>query len=134
MSAAVVIRALLLAHGPVSAILGDRVHLGDVPQDEALPAIGVREISRIEQPTASLSESTVMVTARVQVTIHTKSYKEQKELLQAAKLAAGPHTGTISGVTVRSITRDIVGPDLSNQAAKTFEQSRDFKVVYIEPN
>ena len=134
MDAVFVLRALLLAHGPVSAIAGDRVTAGDVPQGEVLPAIGIKEISRSEQATASLSQSTVLVTARVQVTIHAKSYRVQKELLQAAKLAAGPHTGVIAGVTVRSVKRDIVGPDLSNPDAKTFEQSRDFKVVYIESN
>lgn len=134
MNAVVVIRALLLAHAPVTAIVGQQVFAGDVPQGVVLPAIGLREISRVEQATASLAQSTVMVTARVQVTVHAKSYPEQKALLQAAKLSAGSHTGVVAGVTVRSVTRDIVGPDMSDAAAGIYEQPRDFKVVYIEPN
>lgn len=134
MNAVVVMRALLMAYAPITSIVGQQVFAGDIPQGATLPAISIREISRIEQLTASLAQPTVLVTARVQVTVHAKSYPDQKALLMAAKLGPGGHTGTISGVAVRSVLRDIVGPDMSDPDAGIYDQSRDFKVAYIEPN
>lgn len=135
MSAVKIIRALLLAHTPVTVLVAaDKVISGVVPQATALPAIGITEISRGEMPTVSLGQAAVLVTSRVQVTAMAKSYSAQKELLQAAKLGPGAHTGTIVGISVRSVTRDIVGPDLSDTDAGIFKQSRDFIVQFVEAN
>ncbi|PHV13895.1 hypothetical protein CSQ90_26030 [Janthinobacterium sp. BJB303] len=135
MSAIKVIRALLVAHAPVLALVpATRIVAGTVPQGTPLPAIGLTEISRVEMPTASLAQRAVQVTARVQVTVHAGTYTEQKAVLQAARLGPGAHTGTIDGVAVRSVVRDAVGPDLKDEAASIFEQCRDFKVVFVEAN
>lgn len=134
MNGPAIMRALLLAHGPVATLVGTRVIAGAVPLATALPAIGIKEISRIEKNTASLGQPTVLVTARIQATVYARDYPEQKAVLQAAKLGPGAHTGVVAGVTVRSVIRDIVGPDMGDDAANTFEQSRDFKVTYLEQN
>lgn len=135
MSAIKVIRALLVAHAPLLALVpAPRIVVGSVPLGTPLPAIGLTEISRLEMPTASLSQRAVQVTARVQVTVHASTYQEQKAVLQAARLGPGAHTGTVAGVVVRSVMRDIVGPDLKDEAASIFEQCRDFKVVFVEAN
>lgn len=135
MSATAIIRALLVAHAPLSALIAPgKIFVGDVPQETALPALSITEISRSELATVSRGQSTVLVTARVQVTVLAPTYPKQKELLAAAKLSAGTHTGTIAGFPVRAVTREGVGPDLRNYEPNIFEQSRDFKVAYIEPN
>jgi hypothetical protein len=134
MSAIKVIRALLLADADVVAIVGQRVFAGIVPQGSALPLLQLREVSRVERLTTGLTESTVLVTARVQVTALTKTYGSQKALLQAARLGAGAHTGVIAGVPVRAITRELFGPDMSDLETEIYEQSRDFKVIFTEPN
>ncbi|NML61832.1 hypothetical protein HHL21_12250 [Massilia sp. RP-1-19] len=134
MNAVVVMRSLLLAHAPVAAIVGSKVFAGSVPQGTALPAIGIKEISRPERITIANGGPATLVTARIQVTVYGTSYPQQKALLLAAKLGAGVHTGTIAGVDVRSVLRDTVGPDMGDESVPTFEQSRDFKVTYIEPN
>jgi hypothetical protein len=134
MSAIKVIRALLLADAEVVAIVGQRVFAGIVPQGSALPLLQLREVSRVERLTTGLTESTVLVTARVQVTALTKTYPSQKALLQAARLGSGAHTGVIAGVSVRAVTRELVGPDMSDPETEIYEQSRDFKVIFIEPN
>ena len=135
MSAVKVIRALLAAHAPVLALVPPaRIVAGTVPQGTLLPAIGLTEISRVEMPTVSLGQRAVQVTARVQVTVHASAYPGQKVVLQAAKLGPGTHTGTVAGVAVRSVMRDVVGPDMSDDAAGIYQQSRDFKVVYVEAN
>ncbi|MGK5049608.1 tail completion protein gp17 [Janthinobacterium sp. GB4P2] len=135
MSAVKVVRALLLAHAPVLALVpAARIVVGTVPQGTPLPAIGLTEISRNELATVSLAQASVQVTARVQATVHANSYPEQKAVLQAAKLGPGAHTGIVAGIAVRSVMRDTVGPDLKSIGSDIFEQSRDFKVVFVEAN
>jgi hypothetical protein len=71
-----VIRALLLAHAPVLTLVDAKnIVFGDVPQGTILPAIGIKEISRVELGTVSLSQAAVLVRARVQVTALAKSYR-----------------------------------------------------------
>lgn len=132
MNGVVIMSTLLRTFGPVTDIVGAEIYAGNVPQSATLPALGIKEISRVEQDTAA-REGGALVTARIQVTVQTKSYPQQKALLLATKLGGGVHTGLIAGVEVRSVLRDAIGPDLSDDDAQIFEQSRDFKVTYIEP-
>lgn len=134
MNAVMIMRALQLAHAPVTGIVADRVVAGDVPEKMELPAVGLKEISRTEQDTVSRDGASTLVRARVQVTVHATTYAQQKQLLDAVKLGPGAHTGTIAGAEVRSVLRDAVGPDMGDTAASIYEQSRDFVVTYIEPN
>lgn len=134
MSAVKVMRALLHAYPAVVALVPlERVVAGTVPQESELPAIGIKEIGRNEFATVARTEKRVLVRSRVQVTVYAKSYPEQKAVLRAANLGPGVHTGVVAGVTVRSVVRGEVGPDLSEEDAGIFEQSRDFMVSYIEP-
>jgi hypothetical protein len=134
MNAIMIMRTLLLAHQPALDIVADRVMAGDVPEGDTLPAVGLKEISRNEQDTVSRASPATLVRARVQVTVYTKTYPQQKQLLDAVKLGPGTHTGTIAGAEVRSVLRDAVGPDMGDAAAGIYEQSRDFIVTYLEPN
>lgn len=134
MNAVIIMRTLLTAWQPVQDLVADRVIAGDVPEDEGLPAIGLKEISRNDQDTVARAGAATLVRARVQVTVYAKTYPQQKQLLDAAKLGPGAHAGTIASVQVRSVLRDAVGPDMGDAAAGIYEQSRDFIVTYLEPN
>lgn len=135
MDAVAVMRALLLAHTPLVALVGDRVIAGTVPLSEVNPvAIGLTEVGRNEADTVSRSGPPTLVTARVQVTVYATEYPAMKAALNAARLGPGVFTGMIAGVEVRSVLRDTVGPDLSDEEPGIAEQSRDFIVAYLEPN
>lgn len=135
MSAVDVVRALLMEHAPVRALVDAKnIVLGTVPQGAPLPAIGIREISCVELGTVSLSQAAVLVRARVQVTVMAKNYANQKAVLLASKLGPGAHTGEIAGIAVRSVMREPIGPDLNDDDAGIFQQSRDFIVTYVEAN
>ncbi|NIA00819.1 hypothetical protein [Massilia sp. CCM 8734] len=132
MSAVAIMRVLLVAHAPLIALVpAARILAGAVPSG-ALPAIGITEISGNEQDTVARTGNS-LVTSRVQVTVYAASYPQQKAVLKAARLGAGVHTGLIAGYAVRSVMRDLVGPDMGDDTIPTFEQSRDFMVTYIEP-
>ena len=132
MNGVTVMQALLLAHGPLTAIVGKSVCAG--PVENELPAVGIKEISRVERATVANDGPATLVTARIQVTVYARDYRQQKAMLLAAKLGSGVHTGLIAGAQVRSVLRDMVGPDMGDPSIKTFEQSRDFKVTYLEQN
>lgn len=132
MSAVAIIRALLVNHAPLAALVPpERIEAGDVSLD-MLPAIGIREVGAVEQDTVARAGNS-LVKARVQVTVYAESYPQQKTILRAAKLGTGVFTGQIAGFAVRSVLRAGIGPDMGNPAIPTFEQSRDFMVAYIEP-
>lgn len=132
MSAVAILRALLVNHAPLVALVPpERIEAGDVSLD-MLPAIGIREVGALEQDTVARAGST-LITSRVQVTVYATSYPQQKVILKAAKLGNGVFTGQVAGYAVRSVLRDMIGPDMGNPAIPTFEQSRDFKVAFIEP-
>lgn len=135
MDAVAVMRALLLAHAPLTDLVGDRIIAGAVPLSAVTPAaVGLTEVGRNEADTVSRSGPSTLVTARVQATVYATEYPAMKAALKAARLGPGVFTGMIAGVEVRSVLRDSVGPDLSDEEPGISEQSRDFIVAYLEPN
>lgn len=136
MDGVAVIRALLLAHAPLTALVGDNVVAGTIPAGTALPAVGIKEISRFGMGTVANDGSTTLVTARIQVTATSggDDYPQMRAVLAATKLGAGTFTGMTAGVYVCSVLEDGVGPELTDDAPGLNQQSRDYKVTYREPN
>lgn len=135
MNAVAVVVQLLRQHGPLAALVSvDSIMAGTVPLGEQLPVIGVTEVGRRDFKTVAQDERATWVSARVQVTVYAKDYPTQKGLLLAAKLGPGMHAGRVAGVKVHSVRRLEVGPDLSDEAADIYQQSRDFMVAYLEQN
>jgi len=132
MSAVRAVIALLKADARVAALAGDRISAGDIPGTAALPAIGVREVSGVPLGAIDAQAETSLVTSRVQVTVHVKSYPEISDALRAARQACNFERGQIAGVDVVSIVRDIVGPDLEHESGHA--KSIDFKVTHHEQN
>lgn len=134
MSSIRILRALLIAHDPLAAILPTaRIIAGDVPAGTPLPAIGMREVGHVEQDTVARGGSP-LIKSRVQVTVYAGSLEQQEQILKAARLGVGVFTGVVEGFQVRSVLRDVVGPDMGDHAAKIFEKSRDFMVTYLDPS
>lgn len=133
MSAVKVIRALLVASPEVTAIAGDRVYAGDVPQDAVLPAVSVTEVSNVRIGAIDAQAEFSLVTSRIQATVMSKDYPSTKPLLDAVRRACDFQRGVIAGVDVASIERDTIGPDLTDEAGNHFK-SIDFKVTYHEQN
>lgn len=135
MSAVKAIRALLVASAPVTALCpAARIMAGTVPQNLALPALSITEVSLVPISRIDAQADHNLVVSRVQVTVMAESYPAVKPLLDAARKACNYERGTIAGVGIVSIVRESVGPDFSNDGATVHFQSLDFKVTYLEPN
>lgn len=131
MSGVSVIRYLLANNAPLIAVVpAARILAGIIPQNAALPAIGVTEISRVEHLTVSMAESSRFYTERVQVTVHASSYSAKKAILALVRAACANRSGTVNFVKVDSILPAGDGPDLDDDAAVIFEQSSDFIVKW----
>lgn len=133
MPAVKVTRYLLANNSALTArVPAARIMAGTVPINTVLPAIGITQISGTERITVATNDTLVMVTSRVQVTVMAKSYADQKTILGLIRDALPNTTGTVNGVTVDSILPDTVGPDMKDEEAAIFYQSRDFFVKHIE--
>jgi hypothetical protein len=135
MSAVKVIRALLVASAPVTALVPvAQIVAGVVPQGVTLPAVAITDVSSVPVSAIDAQAEFSLVTSRVQVTLMAKDYPTVKTLMEVARKACNFARGTIAGVSVVSVVRDTVGPDFSDDAASIHFQSIDFKVTYHEQN
>lgn len=131
MSGTSVIRYLLANNAPLIAVVpAARIVAGTIPINAALPAIGVTQISGIELLTVAMAEGGIMRTDRVQVTVHAASYSAKKSILALVRTACAHRSGTVNSVKLDSILPDGEGPDLDDEAAQIYEQSRDFLVKW----
>ena len=132
MRAEKVIRTLLLADTGVTALVAARIYPAQLPQGTALPALIITHISTIELPTLDAQAAYSLMRARIEVTAIASDYATQKNLLEAVRKACNYQRGTIAGVSVASVRRDTLGPDLRNDDMQVFTQTLDFFVTYKE--
>lgn len=140
MSGVAVIRYLLANNAPVLAVLpAARIVAGDLPLNTVLPAISVTQISSVPQNDIRINESPKLHTDRVQVSVMFRGpqgtpagagYPGVKALLKLVLAACPSQRGVINGVSVGSITPDIEGPDLSDDATALYFGSRDFLISW----
>lgn len=131
MDARTAIYALLSADAAVGAIVSTRIYPTVVPQDQPMPALVYQRISGVE-PGQISADGAALVQSRIQLTALAESFSACAELLDAAREAVLYRHGTIGGVQVVSIVRDIDGVDVFDPEAMVFSQSMDVIVTYIE--
>lgn len=133
MSAVNAIRYLLANNANLIAVVpATKIMAGAIPLNTVLPAIAVNEISGVERHTVAMNTANVLVTSRVQVTVMSKTYTQQKSILALVRKACPVSRGTVNGIAVDSILPDTIGPDLRDDDAGIFMQSRDFMVKFTE--
>lgn len=131
MRAEAVVKALLEGYPGVTAIVSTRIMPAPLSDTLALPAIAMRHISTTDLPTID-AQSYGLTRTRIEVTAVTKTYPQQKQLLEQVRLALQYQRGTVAGYKVVSIVRDNVGPDLRDDDKKIFTQSIDFLLTLKE--
>lgn len=132
MNGVAAIRQLLANDGPVTALVpDDRISAGVLPLNIELPAIAITSVSSVDrnilQPGANRR-----VTERVQVTGYGANYPQMKVLMQAVKRAAADQMPTVDGITDVVVHTDSAGPDLTDEEAKLYLGTQDFRVSFNE--
>jgi len=137
MSAVAIVRALLAAHAPLTALVPPaKIFAGAAPQGTEPPLVSVTRIYGDEISTIARRQPGKTMRTRVQVTVLAKDpggYAASDKILKAAALGAGVHTGTVLSYSVKAILPMGEGPDLPVGDDKIHEKSRDFMVTYSEP-
>ncbi|MDO8313073.1 MAG: DUF3168 domain-containing protein [Sideroxyarcus sp.] len=110
----------------VAAVPAAKIFSGVIPLNTVLPAIVIRHIDDVELKMVKTAGVPKLITARVQVTVQALSYSSQKAVLELIRLALVSTRSTVNGVAVDSISSEGSGPDLWDQDASIYEQSRDF--------
>lgn len=136
MSSTAIVRALLAAHAPLTALVpAVKIFTGVIPQGTVLPAVLVTEVDANPKVVSTTrGESHDMIEARVQVTVNAKSYPAMKQILLAAKLGRGMHSGQVGNYRVKSVIPAGTNPELVPGDDLIYEQSRDFMVTFMEAN
>lgn len=140
-SGTAIIRYLLANNTPVTAVIpATRIMAGDLPLNTVLPALSVTQISSVPYNLLRINESHKVHTDRVQVTALFKGpqgspagtgYPGVKSLLALVLAACPNQRGTVNSISVDSITPDMAGPDLYDDATALYSGSRDFLVRWI---
>ncbi|ATQ75088.1 hypothetical protein CR152_11560 [Massilia violaceinigra] len=128
-----IIRALLAADAPLAAVVGARIVAGTLKSTVILPALSIQSVSNIPHGRVADTATTVLTTSRTQVTVHAKNIGQQAEIIRLVGSAIRGGRRVVAGILVAGIQRDIIGPDLSDENAGIFEQTRDFRVTYFDP-
>ena len=131
MGARKAVYALISADSGVTALVSTRIYPTVLPQDKTLPALVYQRISGVE-PGQIDGQGRALVQGRIQVTALASEFGACAAILDAAREALLYQYGSIGGVEVVSIIRDIDGADDFDPDLQAYSQSMDFIVSYIE--
>lgn len=133
MSGVAIIRALLVAHAPlVAMVAADRIKAGVLPLGTTLPAIGITQVSGVDRNIIS-PRATVTVTERVQVTVLAATYVQQKAVIALVRKACRDQRGTFASYPACLVLTYGQGPDgLLGDGSGVFDQAQDFSVSYAQ--
>ncbi len=127
--------AHLLADGATSAIIGNRVHPGAIPQDGTVPAIVYLRVSTLRD--TDLSGPMSFVSVRMRLDLWHNSYAEVKTLSDAVRLAlngvglASPHLLGAEPVQMVYLDNDGDLPDFEGDR-RDYRVSQDWIVIHTE--
>jgi hypothetical protein len=132
MSGVNVIGELLRADANLLAIIpAERIKAGLLPENAAIPAIAVTQISGVDRNILSQGE-TRRVAERVQVTVLASNYRQKRALLQLVRYACADKRGDIAGEADVVVLTDGTGPDFLSDDSAIWMQTQDFTVSYNE--
>lgn len=134
MSGVKIIRALLVQSSALVALVPDsasRICAGVLAQGTTLPAIALTDVVGMDRNILAPG-FTHHVTDRVQVTVITQTYAQQKQLLALVRSACRDKIGLIAGVQGVTVHTESKGPDFNDPAAGFYMQTQDFRVEYQE--
>jgi hypothetical protein len=131
MSGVAIARYLLANNAAmIAAVPAARIFAGNVIGG-VYPAVAVTSITGVPRNTVAMTETSRMITERVQVTVYAGTYALQKQLLGLVRGALPNTHGTVNTVfNCDSILPDNEGPDIFDDVLVIYEQGQDFMVKF----
>lgn len=128
------IAASLLNASVVTAVVGPRRALSQLPQNTTMPAIVYQIVSTVPDATigGTATDGAQLLISRVQVTALATTVQGVADLLAAVMLALNFRSGTIGGHSVASVVRDVATPIGRDVEAGVWCGSQDFIMHWWE--
>ena len=128
-----IIVAGFLNHASITALVGNRKALYQLPQNSAMPAIVYNIVDNIPQPIVAYNEGPQMARARVQINVLANTIAEVKAIHAAIRSVMDfKHQQTVANKLVVSSRIDIMGPMDRDENTGVFNQPIDYFVLYYE--
>lgn len=126
------IAGALLNVAGVTAIVGARRAVAQLPQGTAMPALVYDAVSNVPVITMNAASGPQLMTSRVQVTALADSADGVQTLLTAVMAAMNLKSGTYAGCIVASVVRDLRTQITKDNDAGVWYASQDFMVHWYE--
>lgn len=128
-----IIVAALLGDSSISALIGNRFALSQLPQNTAAPAIAFDIISSIPNPIVAYASSAQMATARIQFNVLAKDIAKVKEIHNALRtLLDFRHNSIVSGKKIISCRLEAMWPMDKDNEAGLWIQPADYMLKWYE--
>lgn len=132
MNPELIIAAMLNTSG-ITALVGTRKAMSQLPQNTAFPALVYTVIDAVPLPHLHYSVERQMARARVQINPLAKTMAEVKAIHDQVRSAMDfKHQQTYAGKTVISSRLDLFGSPEKDLDTGTWTQSADYLVSYYE--
>ena len=125
--------ASMLNVAGVTALVGNRRAMGQLPQNTAFPAIVFTIVDATPMPNLNFSSGNQMARARIQINPIAKTIGEVKSILEAVRAAMDFKLQQVfAGKTVISSRVELLGPIEKDDDLGVFTQSVDYMLMYYE--
>lgn len=123
------VRTRLVGHAGLSALVGDRVYMGTLPDDPRFPVVLVQEISGIPEPV--MGNDTGIVRGRAQVDAWGWTRQEAKDAGEQIRDALQRHNGTYEGSEI-TVTEMNSGGVRWESDGRVWRHRQDFELYWTE--
>ena len=128
-----IIIGTLLQHASITALVGDRRALGQLPQGAAMPALVYQVVDGIPQPNLDYTDGPQMARSRIQITALAASIPSAKALHSALRSVLDfKHNSVVAGKTIVSCRFAFLGPMDKDNDAGIWMQPADYLLTYYE--
>lgn len=123
-------RSTLIAHAGTTALVGERVYFGHLPQNPTYPALAVEKVSALRFSNMGVDISEVL--ARVQVTAFAATRASVESVRDQVRQALQRARGTQGGVVVVDTYVDNEVELPYDDDAKVWPVATDFRTWFLE--
>lgn len=131
MSGVAIVTSKLINNANLTAVVPSaRIQAGIIPINSLIPAISIMQISATPRLTVNPDADSSFITERVQVTLQSIDYPQQKQIMQLIRESLTLSRGTVNGYDADSILHDDEGADFFDPDLNLYIQTQDFIVKF----